>query len=62
MTLTQRKLNKALGEDWFADYLRRRQDGWSQKEIAAFYKIHVGKITESCVCKWARKERKQEAA
>ena len=55
MTLKQRKLNKALGDDWFADYIRRRQDGWSIEECAAFYRTHVGKLTKSCLWAWAQR-------
>ena len=62
MTLKQRRLSKMLGEPWHADYTRRKADGWPDREIAAYYRIQLGALSESAVTKWARKERKQGSA
>ena len=60
LTLKQRKLNKALSEPWQDDFLRRREEGWSLDEIAAFYRRYTGKITKSCLSKWAKREKLQK--
>ena len=53
LTLRQRKLTRVLGEDWFLDYQRRRAGGWSNREIAGFYSIQIGRLSESAIVKWA---------
>ena len=59
MTLKQRKLNRALGEYWWDDYLRRRSGGETQEEIAKYYCTMVGKISSSCLSRWAQQRERR---
>jgi len=57
LTLRQRKLSRLLGEDWWADYQRRKADGWSDREIAGYYQALRFVVHQRTISKWAERRR-----